>query len=328
MRKQFIKKQPIKKHHKILITLLILFLIFCLWQNNDLTITEYTYSSAKITPEMDGYKIVQISDLHNKQFGKNQTRLLKAISKENPDIIVVTGDLIDSNRTNINTAIEFMEGASKIAPVYYVTGNHENWLSDEEKQRLMKGLLEKGTIILDNEIKEISCGTESFLLAGLADENLSDDTLHNLLEEADKEFVLLLAHEPQYLERYSREKVDLVLTGHAHGGQFRIPFVGGLIAPDQGLFHKYTAGRHEMSDTAMFISRGLGNSIIPVRVFNRPEIVCVELKWEDDLLMPAPQEGAFGEYELKPSDEEPFLPVWICRKYCFGRKMERRRCLF
>lgn len=267
-----------KKYHKILIVLIIIFLIFSIWQNNDLVITRYTYSSNKITKEIEGYRIVQISDLHNKRFGKNQSRILKAISKESPDIIAVTGDLVDSNHTNMDVAMEFMEGASKIAPVYYVTGNHENWLSDEDKQKLIEELLQKGIVVLNNETMEISCGTESFLIVGLADENLGDDTLHNLIEETNKEFVLLLAHEPQYLERYSSEKVDLVLAGHAHGGQVRIPFIGGLVAPDQGFFPKYTSGRHEMSDTTMFISRGLGNSIIPIRVFNRPEIVCVTLR--------------------------------------------------
>lgn len=274
----FGRDNKMKKHHKILIILIILFLIFSIWQNNDLVITEYTYSTEKITKEMDGYRIVQISDLHNKRFGKKQSRLLRAISKENPDIIVVTGDLVDSNHTNVDIAMEFMEGASKIAPVYYVTGNHENWLNDEDKQKLMGGLLERGIVILNNEITKISCGEESFLLAGLADENLSDATLHDLVNEAGDEFVLLMAHEPQYLDRYSNEKVDLVLAGHAHGGQIRIPFVGGLVAPDQGFLPQYTSGRHEMSDTTMFISRGLGNSIIPVRVFNRPEIVCVEFR--------------------------------------------------
>lgn len=222
-----------KKYHKILIALIITYIIFNIWQNNDLITTEYIYSTDKITEEMDGYRIVQISDLHNKRFGKKQIRLLEAISKANPSIIVVTGDLVDSNQ---NIAMEFMEGAAKIAPVYYVTGNHENWLSDEDKQKLMEELLKKGIIILNNETAEISCGTEAFLLVGLADENLGDDTLHNLVKEVDDGFVLLLAHEPQYLERYSSEKVDMVLAGHAHGGQIRIPFVGGLVAPDQGFF--------------------------------------------------------------------------------------------
>lgn len=303
MKKQLMKKQFMKKRHKILLILLILFLVFSFWQNNDLTTTKYTYSSEKITTEMDGYKIVQISDLHNKRFGKNQTRLLKAVSKENPDIIVVTGDLAEPGHTD--HAMDFMEGAAKIAPVYYVTGNHENWMTDDEKQKLMKSLSEKGIIILENETKEISCGTESFLIAGLADENLGDDTLHNLLEETNKEFVLVLAHEPQYLERYSREKVDLVLTGHAHGGQFRIPFVGGLIAPDQGFFPKYTSGRHEMSDTVMFISRGLGNSVIPVRVFNRPEIVSIELRKNSAFI------SDMDGLEIRDFEEPLFLPVWI-----------------
>lgn len=265
------------KRWKIKLALLLSLLLFLYWQNNDITITRYTYETEKI-PNGKTYKIVQISDLHNKQFGKGQKRLLAAVKKEQPDIIAVTGDLVDANRTDIETAMEFIQGAVEIAPVYYVTGNHENWLSVEDRERLERGLTEAGVCILSNETEKIKFGKKPLFLVGLRDENLADNTLHKITEGLEDGLVILFAHEPQYIEQYSRENVDLALTGHAHGGQIRIPFLGGLVAPDQGIFPKYTAGVHVKNGMTMFISRGLGNSIIPVRIFNRPEVLIVTIQ--------------------------------------------------
>lgn len=271
------KKMNKIKRWSLKLLLPILLLFFFYWQNNDITITRYTYETEKM-PDGESYKIVQISDLHNKRFGKGQRRLLAAVKKEQPDMIAVTGDLVDSNRTDMETAMEFIRGAVEIAPVYYVTGNHENWLSGEDRKKLESELTKAGVHILSNETAEIKVGKKSVFLAGLRDENLSDGTLHGITEGLGKELVILLAHEPQYIEQYSREKVDLALTGHAHGGQVRLPFVGGLVAPDQGIFPKYTAGVHTQQEMTMLISRGLGNSIIPVRIFNRPQVLVVTIQ--------------------------------------------------
>ena len=274
-------KQKKKKRLIIFtITFAILFAFFW-YQNKHLTITYYTYTNGKITSEFDGYRIVQISDLHNASFGQDNQRLLTKIEALNPDMIVITGDVVDSNRTNINTAVTFVQNAARLCPVYYVTGNHENWLSGADKEKLIKGFTDADAVILSNSVIVIANGIERFALIGLNDENLSDGTLDSLASTLDSDrFWLLLAHEPQYLDDYSRSKVDLVLTGHAHGGQFRLPFIGGVVAPDQGLFPEYTEGIHQSGNTTMVISRGLGNSIIPVRLFNDPEIVCVDLAAE------------------------------------------------
>ena len=143
---------------------------------------------------------------------------------------------------------------------------------------LLSGLRASGITILENECVNIDKGDSSFALVGLDDRNLSDNTLANILQDYKSEFTVVLAHEPQYITNYSGEKVDLVMSGHAHGGQFRLPFIGGVVAPDQGFNPQYTEGEYKMKDTTMIVSRGLGNSIIPVRLFNYPEIVCVELK--------------------------------------------------
>ena len=267
-------------HKKILILILIIIILipFCLYQNKHLVITTYTYESEKLGADLDGYRIVQISDLHNAEFGKENKKLLETIRSCSPDIIIITGDLVDSNHTNVERAVAFVKEAVKIAPVYYVTGNHEYWLDPSENEQMMQGILAAGAYDLDDEAVRIEKGDSSFLLVGLDDQHLSDETLKNLLQEQKNELSIVFAHEPQYLQNYANAEADLVLTGHAHGGQIRLPFVGGIVAPDQGFLPEYTSGQYNSADTEMIVSRGLGNSIIPVRLFNYPEVVCVELR--------------------------------------------------
>lgn len=288
-----------KKYIKSAIILLIVIalLLFCSYQNRHLETTYYTYKAEQLGADLEGYRIVQISDLHNAKFGKNNQRLVDRIRECAPDMIVLTGDLVDSNHTNVDRVVQFVNEIVKICPVYYVTGNHEYWLDTSEYEKLMDGVASAGVIILDDQVVEISRGDAKFRLVGLDDRSLADGTLEALLSDesirnnqaeqkeetadnedsGEKELTVVLAHEPQYLARYAGTGVDLVLSGHAHGGQFRLPFVGGIVAPDQGFFPEYTAGEYYMNGTEMIVSRGLGNSVIPVRLFNYPEIVCVEL---------------------------------------------------
>lgn len=277
-----------KKYIKSAIVLLIVIvlLLFCNFQNKHLGTTHYTYETEQLGVDLDGYRIVQISDLHNAKFGKSNQKLVDRIRECDPDMIVLTGDLVDSNHTNVDRAVQFVDEIVKICPVYYVTGNHEYWLDTSEYEKLMDGVASAGVIILDDQVVEISRGDAKFRLVGLDDKSLADGTLGTLLNNAQnvthedsekKEFTVVLAHEPQYFARYAGTGVDLMLSGHAHGGQFRLPFVGGIVAPDQGFLPEYTAGEYYMNGTEMIVSRGLGNSVIPVRLFNYPEIVCVEL---------------------------------------------------
>lgn len=288
-----------KKYIKSALVLLIVIalLLFCSYQNRHLETTYYTYKAEQLGADLEGYRIVQISDLHNVKFGKNNQKLVDRIRECEPDMIVLTGDLVDSNHTNVDRAVQFVDEIVKICPVYYVTGNHEYWLEKSEYDELMYGLVSAGVVILDNQVVEISRGDAKFRLVGLDDRSLADGTLEALLSDesirnnqaeqkeeiadnedsGEKELTVVLAHEPQYLARYAGTGVDLVLSGHAHGGQFRLPFVGGIVAPDQGFLPEYTAGEYYMNGTEMIVSRGLGNSVIPVRLFNYPEIVCVDL---------------------------------------------------
>lgn len=277
-KKQKSRNTKKQKYIKLAITLsiVIVIILFCNFQNKHLETTHYTYAAEQLGADLEGYRIVQISDLHNAKFGKNNQKLVDRIRECEPDMIVLTGDLVDSNHTNVDRAVQFVDEIVKICPVYYVTGNHEYWLEKSEYDELMDGLIGAGVVILDDQVVEISRGDAKFRLVGLDDKSLADGTLEALLSD-EREFTVVLAHEPQYLARYASSGVDLVLSGHAHGGQFRLPFVGGIVAPDQGFLPEYTAGEYYMNGTEMIVSRGLGNSVIPVRLFNFPEIVCVEL---------------------------------------------------
>jgi predicted MPP superfamily phosphohydrolase len=256
---------------------------FCVWQNNDIVVTSVDYRSAKIPAEFDGYTIVQISDLHNKRFGAEQRRLLKHIEKAEPDIIFVTGDLIDAGRTDINAAMELIDGAVKLAHVYYVSGNHE--ARSGVYAQLRERLLRSGTAVLDNEAAVVEVNGARLNLIGLADpafgSQSGDRAMREMLDtlRIDDGLVLniLLSHRPEFFGLYAGSGMDLVFSGHAHGGQIRLPFVGGLIAPGQGFFPKYTSDAYKQDGATMAVSRGLGNSIAPVRVFNRPEVVVTTL---------------------------------------------------
>lgn len=278
------KKIIIKYKILILVTVIIW---FCVWQNNNIVITKSDYVSIKIPSDFDGFTIVQISDLHNKNFGENQIKILNKVQSVSPDIIIITGDLIDRRKYDLDIAMTFINGAVDIAPVYYVSGNHEAWSG--KYPLIKKNLIDSGVNVLDNTIVEFFKGSSSISILGVSDPDFltndyMDGTNSTEMEEnltqlsSDDNFKILLSHRPELFDLYSDKSIDLIFSGHAHGGQFRIPLIGGLIAPDQGLFPKFTNGSYTKNSSTMFVSRGLGNSIVPIRIFNRPELVVVTLK--------------------------------------------------
>jgi len=250
---------------------------FCCYQNKHIVVSDYIYESDQIDSEFDGYRIVQISDFHDAKIGKDNIKLINKIKECSPDIIVVTGDVVDSSRTKVEHSLAFINAMASLAPVYYVTGNHEYLLEKDELMQLLSGMEAAGVNILTDDSARITSGDAELTIVGLDDNSLGMNISPELIGEED-DFCVVLAHEPQYITNYAEAKADLVFTGHAHGGQVRLPFVGGIIAPGQGVLPKYTEGVHIVNDTCMVISRGIGNSIIPLRVFNYPEIVCVDLK--------------------------------------------------
>ena len=281
-------KKPNKKTVLIVSVLVILCLgIWTLWGNIALEVNEYEIVSDRIPEAFAGFRIAQVSDLHNKDFGEGYGQLLTLLSQINPDIIVVTGDLIDSRQTDLDIALEFAWQAGKIARVYYVSGNHEARVPEYEDLKI--GLVKAGVVILENQKVQITREGESITLMGIDDPSFQEDYLfgdsesvarqaiENLQDESDG-YTILLSHRPELFDLYVENEMDLVFSGHAHGGQFRLPFIGGLVAPNQGFFPKYDAGQFTEENTTMIVSRGVGNSIIPIRFNNRPEIVLVTLR--------------------------------------------------
>ena len=277
-----------KKRILLISTFCILLVGWVLWGNLTIGITYYEIISNKLSVTFEGYKIAQISDFHNAQFGDHNARIVQLLAKEQPDIIVITGDLIDSNRTDIDVAVDFLAQAMQIAPCYYVTGNHEAWIGSDYQQ-LEDGMVAAGVKVLHDEVISINKNGDSMQLIGLDDPDFVDvgkTVQESILKtklgdlELKEGFRILLSHRPELFDAYTSTNMDLVLSGHAHGGQFRVPFIGGIVAPDQGLLPKYDAGVFTENGTTMVVSRGVGNSIIPIRLNNRPEIVIVKLKSE------------------------------------------------
>ena len=269
---------------------LLTLVIWTVWGNTALMVNTTIVSSDRIPAGFSGYRIAQVSDLHNAEFGTENIKLLQIISENTPDIIVITGDLVDMNHTNIDIALNFAKNAIQIAPVYYVNGNHEAGLSQYDK--LKEGLEAVGVIVLEDEVIQLNHNGSTLTLIGISDPNYAirndvfDETpvmvstTLNCLRENENDYIILLSHRPELFETYVNCGMDLVFSGHAHGGQFRLPFIGGLVAPNQGLFPKYDAGLYTNGTTNMIVSRGIGNSIIPIRFNNRPEVVLVELRAE------------------------------------------------
>ncbi len=271
----------------MLFAVLLGMIIWTVWGNTALMVSTVDVSGSRIPGAFDGLRIAQVSDLHNAVFGKDHAKLIHKLSECEPDIIVITGDLVDAERTDLDAALDFAKGAVEIADTYYVTGNHEACLP--QYGELQTALERIGVIVLDDVSMQLEYHGERVMLIGLSDPDftrkrdilgevsaMADAKLRELMGEEDS-YTILLSHRPELFETYVSCGVDLVFSGHAHGGQFRLPFVGGLIAPNQGLFPKYDSGLYVDGGTSMVVSRGIGNSIIPFRFNNRPEIVLLVL---------------------------------------------------
>ena len=258
--------------------------------NNAIEKTTYEVKLGRLPVSFDGFCVVQISDLHDQRFGPWQPRLLQYVRESHPDIIVVTGDVTRDGDYRAPDLRNLAGQLVSIAPTYFVTGNHERHLA--KMPGLLSDLETAGVKVLRNETAAVTRGGQQIQVVGIDDpmlflqEALSfragfqlwKDELTRLRSAvpADR-FTILLSHRPEFLRLYSRLGFDVVFTGHAHGGQIRIPGIGALYAPEQGKFPKYTDGVKYMDQTTEVISRGLGGSWFPVRVFNRPEVVVVKL---------------------------------------------------
>lgn len=302
-----------KKRIRLGVVLLVAALImYNIQLNRSVDLTYHLVSSSEIPTEFDGYTIAQVSDFHSSENEKFRKKILDAIRASTPDVIVITGDLVDAGAYAREagdiqsgeqegiagaSAADFAEELIRIAPVYYIYGNHEMILLDDPDKNPFKVRMEEiGVQIINNRVLLLERDGATIQLAGIQDpstlykdpilagagNNTRERTaamMEQIAPDIDPQrFTVLLAHRPEYVDLYARYPVDLVLAGHAHGGQIRLPFMReGLYAPNQGLLPKYTNGSYRKGALEMIVSRGLGNSIFPFRFLNQPELVFLEL---------------------------------------------------
>lgn len=273
------------------LALLLLFSLELVYSNEYLRVASYDFYTDKTDA---GFRIVLISDLHNKQFGKTNKRLINKISKESPDLIAVAGDMVTMWEKERDTATELLKELKKIAPVYCCLGNHERDYSDYDG--LIKDIKASGAVLLDNEYTELNVGNDSILIGGLTDfpyyefeapryQNENREFLDSFIEKEKDSFSILLTHQPEfYMWGLKDMNIDLMLCGHTHGGIIRLPFLGGLAAPNQGIFSgdgsilpKYDRGMYSSGSADMIVTSGLGSSTVIPRLNNPPEICVVNI---------------------------------------------------
>lgn len=263
--------------------------------NNYIDISRYNIASSKIPQAFNGFKILQLSDLHSKRFGKENRRLLEAIEREKPDVIVMTGDMVDSSEREFGIFLDLVRNLIRYK-IYFVEGNNETKLPEESNKELMKAMKEAGVNILNNSKMKLTRDGKHINLYGILYELRYYKEVHsgysrktyfsesNMTKSVGKcsneEFNILLAHNPLYFESYAKWGADLTLSGHVHGGLIRVPGVGGLLSPERKFFPKYSEGQYEIVGKKLIVNRGLGGKIIIPRVFNKPEISVVTLNHE------------------------------------------------
>ena len=255
---------------------------FLLWGNCSLQTTETALVSPALPPAFDGLRIVELADLHGRVFGRGSRRLLAAVRRAEPDLICIDGDLFDEH-TDLAMLPPLLRGLCAIAPVYYVTGNHQ-W-----RVPGLRGILAQmracGVTVLQDDWRVLRRGEDALIVAGTddpcgpAERKTPAELIADIRAEAgEAAFLLLLAHRNDQLPQWSALGVQAVLAGHCHGGVVRLPFVGGLFGTDRRLFPAWDAGLYRQGETALYVSRGLGYTNVHFRLFNRPEVAVIVLR--------------------------------------------------
>lgn len=265
---------------KVLLLLVIAAAVITYDSNSRIVSEEYVIESGKIPEAFDGYRIVQLSDLHQKVFKNDNSKLFFKVSELNPDIIAITGDIVQEpgQQEYVKNTVAAL---CKIAPVYYVTGNHE-WATGEGRS-IIAAVTEAGGKVLRGQYDIIERDGEKIVLAGVDDPNglYDQKTPSELSQEVANgfpdSFSLLLAHR-NTPEVYENLCFDVILCGHAHGGIIRLPIIGGLLGTDRTFFPDYEAGKYDLGRNTMIVSRGVGNGIAIPRFLNNPDIPVIVLK--------------------------------------------------
>ncbi len=275
MKKPFTHKTKMTIACLIIVVLIISTVSFCLHrETRTIMIKQYSIEIKYLPPGFEGFTILHLTDLHSKRFGTGQQKLLNLIRKQDFDVIVITGDLVDRKRPDTAPAEELLAGLEN-SDIFYVRGNHEIWAGYDELEKILTA---HGVTILHNRSVQLKMENDFVWLAGVDDPSLGmarlDMALQDVTEAAP---VFLLAHSPAIFSKATEKNIDLLLVGHTHGGQIRLPFLGALYIPGQGFFPTYDYGLFSSKNTTMLINAGLGESGLPLRFSMKPEIVIVTL---------------------------------------------------
>ena len=282
---------------RIVVVCVTFFLVELYIDSNMIEISEFEIKNKKIPSEFDNYKILQLSDLHSKAFGKDNIKLIEKINEISPSIIVMTGDMVNCNDTNFDNFFHLVDVISQKYDVYYIVGNHEESMKSSYKNTIIDYLKSHNVNVLDNEKvtlekdgKEIDlygmwCNLKYYTAKDAKEKyDFTLDVMNKIMEDEtldENKFNILLAHNPNFIEAYTKWGADLTLSGHIHGGMVRLPFIGGVFSPDTFLFPKYSEGLYNVNDKELIVSRGLGRGVRGFRFFNRPEINVITLKSEN-----------------------------------------------
>lgn len=281
-------KTPKKRRRFLcwMIVFLLLSAVFLWWSNHTLQVTRFTPAFSDLPKGFDGCRVVVLSDLHTAYFGESNEKLFAAVRAEQPEYIFLTGDILDRfHDVPDGYAASIADGLTAIAPVYYVTGNHE-WAIGGVPE-LKETLSRHGITVLTNEALVLERGGDRLVLAGIddpngyADQKTPEELAAEIYAAYGDPFWILLAHRnDRFAPQYSLLGADLVVSGHGHGGVIRLPFTDGLLSTDRTLFPSFTAGLYNANGSTLFVTRGLGNSGPSFRLFNRPEVAVVTLQCE------------------------------------------------
>jgi len=256
--------------------------------NTLIKVSKYEIKSDKIPKEFKNFKIVHLSDFHSYGIKKDNNKLLEKINDEHPNIIVMTGDMVNKYDRNFEKFLNLAEALSKKHEIYYIVGNHEVRLRKDDFSFIIQNLKKFGIKILSDEKITIIRKKDCINIYGI-DIPLTyykiinkpanvEEIINAVLNKCnEKEYNILLAHNPLYFEEYSKQNIDLTLSGHVHGGMIRLPFIGAILSPERKFFPKYSSGVYEINNKKLLVSRGLGHSKPGMRLFNKREIVSITL---------------------------------------------------
>lgn len=294
-----LKNNKIRRFLIIFFVFIIFVLVSIYNSNNKIQMTYLSFENTKINNPI---RILHLSDLHMKLFGVNNKDFINKITKERPDIIFITGDIAEFSddalktlkqesekiyQENLEYTVKILRDIVSVAPTYLVLGNHEHVFEkfDQGFNNFKNIVTNTGVVLLINQTTKINISQNNISILGVDNSFYQDNNINKLVKNFQQEtgIKIILDHYPTDFSlngkfSYVNYDIDYVFSGHEHGGQIRIPFIGGVLSHEEGLFPKYCEGVHTERNSILIISRGLGSSTIPVRIFNRPEIIVVDIR--------------------------------------------------